>query len=137
MSNSWWEDWGAAIFWIIVIVLGGFWLLGDDNESESYNSGASYQSASDYSGSSNTHYDSNYEYNYRTGYSGDYGYNYDVEGYGDTGYVYGEIDTSGKYGEGYIYNEEGDEVWIETEWTDYGVLEAYDEDGNWYELETY
>lgn len=81
------------------------------------------------------HYDDSYKYNYRTGNSGSYNYNYDVEGYGDTGYAYGNVDMSGKYGEGYIYNEDGDEVWVEAEWTDYGVLEAYDEDGNWYELE--
>lgn len=81
------------------------------------------------------HYDDSYKYNYRTGNSGSYNYNYDVEGYGDTGYAYGNVDMSGKYGEGYIYNEDGDEVWVEAEWTDYGVLEAYDEDGNYYELE--
>lgn len=83
------------------------------------------------------HYDDSYEYNYRTGYSGSYYYNYDVEGYGYTGYVYGYVDTSEKYGEGYLYDEYGDEFWVETEWTGYGTLEAYDEYGNWYELETY
>lgn len=131
------ESWGATIFWGIVIVLGGFWLFGSEDETEPYTSESTYQSASYYSGATNVHYDDDYQYNYRTGYSGDYGYNYDVEGYGDTGYVYGNVDTSGQYGEGYLYNEDGEEVWVETEWTDYGVLEAYDEDGNWYELETY
>ena len=78
-----------------------------------------------------------FEYNYRAGYSGSYNYNYDVEGYGADGYVHGNIDTSGKYGEGYVYDEYGNELWIETEWIDYGLMEAYDEYGNWYELEVY
>lgn len=82
------------------------------------------------------HYDSSYQYNYRTGYSGGYGYNYDVEGYSDSGdYFYGEIDTQDKYGEGYIYDEDGNEVYVETEWTGYGELEATDEYGNTYEFE--
>ena len=85
--------------------------------------------------SDNYYEDSNYKYNYRTGYSGDYSYSYSVDGEGDSGYVYGDIDTNGKYGEGYIYNEDGEEVYVETEWTDYGVMEATDEDGNTYELE--
>lgn len=127
------DDWGGFIFWAIVLVVGGFWWFGGEDESEN----ATYQSSSYYSEPINAHYDDSYQYNYRTGYSGNYGYNYDVEGYGDTGYVYGSVDTSGRYGEGYLYNEEGEEVWVETEWTDYGVLEAYDENGNWYELETY
>lgn len=84
---------------------------------------------------SNIHYDDDYKYEYRTGYSGNYNYNYDVEGYGDNGYAYGNIDTSGKYGEGYIYDEDGNEIYVETEWTDYGVMEATDEEGNTYELE--
>ncbi|OGY34230.1 MAG: hypothetical protein A3D99_04195 [Candidatus Andersenbacteria bacterium RIFCSPHIGHO2_12_FULL_45_11] len=81
--------------------------------------------------------DDDYEYNYRTGYSGDYSYNYSAEGYGnDSGeYVYGDVDTEGKYGEGYLYDEDGNEIYVETEWVDYGVLEATDEYGNTYELE--
>lgn len=82
------------------------------------------------------HVDDSYDYNYRTGYSGNYEYSYDIDGYGDNGYVYGDVETSGKYGEGYVYDEDGNEIWVETEWTGYGVLEAYDEDGNYYELET-
>lgn len=78
---------------------------------------------------------SGYKYNSRTGYSGNYGYNYDVSGSGDNGYTYGNIDTSGKYGEGYIYDEEGNEIYVETEWVDNGVMEATDEYGNTYELE--
>ena len=82
------------------------------------------------------HYESGYKYNYRTGYSGNYGYNYDVEGYSDSGdYFYGEIDTEGKYGEGYIYDDYGNEIYVETEWVGNGELEAYDEYGNYYEFE--
>jgi hypothetical protein len=84
---------------------------------------------------SNYHTDSDYKYNYRTGYSGNYDYNYDVSGSGDNGYTYGNIDTSGQYGEGYIYDEDGNEIYVETEWVDNGVMEATDEDGNTYELE--
>lgn len=82
------------------------------------------------------HYDSDYKYNYRSGYSGSYEYNYDVEGYSDSGdYFYGEVDTQDKYGEGYIYDEDGNEIYVETEWTGYGELEATDEYGNTYEFE--
>lgn len=78
-----------------------------------------------------------YKYNSRSGYSGDYEYNYDIEGYGgpDGDYYYGDIDISEDGGEGYIYDEDGNEVWIEGEWDGYGEIEAYDEEGNYYELE--
>jgi len=85
---------------------------------------------------SDKYYDSNYKYNYRTGGSGRYNYNYDVSGYSDYGdYVYGEIDIEGKYGEGYVYDEYGDEIYVDVEWSGYGTLEGYDEDGNYYEFE--
>lgn len=96
---------------------------------------STYSYTPTYSYPSTVHYDDSYKYNYRTGYSGNYDYNYDVSGYGDNGYIYGNIDTSGKYGEGYVYDEDGNEVYVETEWIDYGVLEATDEYGNTYELE--
>lgn len=129
----------ALVAWIIIIGL--IWGISvlfsgeDDYSSNNYEYSPSYTDL-DYR-SPTRYYDDSYEYNYRSGYSGRYEYNYDVEGYGDDGYVYGTVDTSGKYGEGYIYDEYGNELWVETEWTDYGVLEAYDENGNWYELETY
>lgn len=82
------------------------------------------------------HTNSEYKYEYRTGQSGNYTYNYDIEGYSyDGDYVYGNIDITDKYGDGYIYDEWGNEKYIEVEWVDYGVLEGYDEDGNYYELE--
>lgn len=62
-------------------------------------------------------------------------YNYDVEGYGDDGYVHGNLDTDEKEVEGYIVKENGEEVYFEGEFTDYGEIEGYDEDGNYYELE--
>ena len=74
-----------------------------------------------------------YKYNYKYGSNQ---YNYDVEGYGDDGYVSGNVDTNGKDVEGYITTDEGDEVHFEGEFTDYGKIEGYDEDGNYYELET-
>ncbi len=85
-----------------------------------------------------TYQDNDYKYNYRTGSSGGYGYNYDVEGYSDSGdYFYGNVDTQDKYGDGYIYDEEGNEVYVQTEWVDYGVMEAYDDYGNSYEFEVH
>lgn len=123
----------------LLIVFGLIWgvtalFSGGDNYNGEYHQ-ESYQNVDHES--SDRHYDNSYEYNYRSGYSGSYEYSYDVEGYGEGGYVYGTVDTSGKYGEGYVYDEDGNELWVETEWTNYGVLEAYDEEGNWYELETY
>lgn len=90
-----------------------------------------------YQAPSNYNSGSGYKYNSRSGYSGDYEYNYDIEGYGgeDGGYYYGDIDISQDGGEGYIYDEDGNEVWIEGEWDGYGEIEAYDENGNYYELE--
>ncbi len=125
---------------IVIVVL--FWganslFFEKDNSNREYLEPTSYINLESKDILPEKHYDSEYKYNYRSGYTGSYGYNYDVEGYGDDGYVYGVIDTNGKYGDGYIYDEYGNELWIETEWVDYGVLEAYDEYGNWYELEVY
>lgn len=77
----------------------------------------------------------NYKYEYRTGTSGDYEYNYDIEGVDSEGNsVTGNINTSGKYGSGYIEDASGNEVEVETEWKDYGIMEATDENGNVYEM---
>lgn len=63
-------------------------------------------------------------------------YNYAVSGYNSSGdYVYGEIEVDQSGGNGYIYNDEGDEVNIDVDWTGYGTLEGYDYEGNYYELE--
>lgn len=62
---------------------------------------------------------------------------YDVEGYGDSGYAYGEIESSSgsKDVEGYLYLEDGTEVYFDGEWSGNGEIEGYDEEGNYYELE--
>lgn len=136
---------GNALVGLLVVIalVWGFSLFSGDTEREAGLNPTDYRlpAASSFTLSPNLtaprHYDDDYRYNYRTGSSGSYEYNYDVEGYGDSGYVYGNVDTRDKYGEGYIYDEEGNGLWIETEWVDYGILEAYDEYGNWYELEVY
>ena len=61
---------------------------------------------------------------------------YDVEGYGDAGYAYGEIEShSGGDVDGYLYLEDGTEVYFEGEWSGHGEVEGYDDEGNYYELE--
>lgn len=77
-----------------------------------------------------------YLYNYRYGADSPYGYNYDVIGTDENGNeVIGNIDTQGKYGSGVIVDSNGEEVEIDTEWIDNGVMEAQDANGNMYELE--
>lgn len=65
-------------------------------------------------------------------------YEYDVSGYGDSGYVSGEIEANrgSRDVEGYLYTEDGSEVYFKGEWTGYGEIEGYDENGNYYEIET-
>jgi len=66
-------------------------------------------------------------------------YEYEVEGYSDNGgYVYGEIEANRDEQdvEGYIYDEEGNAVYFEGEWTGYGEVEGYDDNGNYVVLET-
>lgn len=66
-------------------------------------------------------------------------YEYEVEGYSDDGsYVYGEIEANQdeQEVEGYIYDEEGNVVYFEGEWTGYGEIDGYDENGNYVVLET-
>ena len=66
-------------------------------------------------------------------------YEYEVEGYRDDGgYVYGEIEANRgeQEVEGYIYDEAGNEVYFEGEWTGYGEVEGYDDNGNYIVLET-
>jgi len=69
-------------------------------------------------------------------YSGSSSYNYDVSGYGDTGYTYGGVDAD-SYGDvdGYLYLEDGSEVYFDGEFTSKGEIEGYDENGNYYYLE--
>ena len=149
--KSWFKRHPALTFWLVIFAIYLFAIATDEGgagsqkvNTNNYLPSRTYippppspptYEAPTYYQNPTTHYDSDYKYEYRTGYSGNYGYNYDVSGYGDTGFTYGNIDTSGKYGEGYLYDEDGNEVYVETEWTDYGVMEAYDENGNYYELE--
>lgn len=85
--------------------------------------------------SNDYHVDPDYKYEYRTGSSGNYEYNYDVNGYDEYGNpIEGTIDVSNGEGSGYIYDEEGNEKTIDVEFTGYGELEGYDEDGNYYDL---
>ena len=62
------------------------------------------------------------------------GCNYDISGYGDAGYVTGNIDASSgnKSVSGYLYLENGEEVYFDGEFTGNGVVEGYDENGNYY-----
>lgn len=82
------------------------------------------------------HTDSDYKYEYRTGTTGNYEYNYDVTGEdADGNEISGNVDMNGKYGSGYITDDNGNEKEVEVEWVDYGRMEATDEDGNTYEME--
>ena len=65
-------------------------------------------------------------------------YNYSVSGYNeDTGkYVEGDVDTSGRDVSGYVVDENGKEKYFEGEFVSKGVIEGYDEDGNYVTLET-
>jgi len=77
-----------------------------------------------------------YNYNTNVYYGSGYkSYDYSVSGDGDGGYVEGEVTVDKYGGDGYIYDDEGNEKWIEVDWTGYGTLEGYDEDGNYYELD--
>ena len=70
------------------------------------------------------------KYNYK---NGSY-YNYDISGHDEDGnYVSGNVDID-EYGEGYIEDDFGNEKYIEVKWVGYGVMEGYDEDGIYYEL---
>lgn len=115
----------------------------NENHEEYSNDSFESNNANDYNINSGTvesddtyHTDPNYKYEYRTGNSGEYEYNYDISGLDQDGNtVYGNIDIEGKYGSGYIQDENGEEKYLDVEWVDYGVLEGTDEDGNSYELE--
>ena len=64
-------------------------------------------------------------------------YEYDVSGQSDNGYIYGEIEAErgSRNVEGYLYDENGNEVYFEGEWSGKGEIEGYDENGNYIELD--
>ncbi|PIQ16752.1 MAG: hypothetical protein COW67_01190, partial [Flavobacteriales bacterium CG18_big_fil_WC_8_21_14_2_50_32_9] len=79
--------------------------------------------------------ESTYKYEYRTQNSSGYEYNYDVSGSDSEGnYVYGNITIVDNQGSGYIYDENDNEIYIDVKWIDYGVLQAFDENGEVYDL---
>ncbi|MCO6462726.1 MAG: hypothetical protein J5I52_01120 [Saprospiraceae bacterium] len=121
------------IFTLLFFALSSCYQNKKQDTYESYGS----SNSNDYIQSDNNyHTDPNFEYEYRTGNSGNYEYNYDISGWDENGNsVYGNIDIQGKYGSGYILDEDGNEKYIDVEWVDYGVLEGTDEDGNSYEFE--
>lgn len=84
----------------------------------------------DYNAENDYEINAEYKYNYK---DGEY-YNYDISGYDEDGnYVSGNVDID-EYWDGYIEDEYGNEKYIEVEWVDWGVMEGYDEDGVYYEL---
>jgi hypothetical protein len=88
------------------------------------------------SSDSSFHKDANYKYEYRTGNSGNYSYNYDVLGIDEDGNaVGGNAEMNGKYGEGTITNDDGDELSADFEWIGSGQLEATDENGKTYDFQ--
>ncbi|WP_051931262.1 hypothetical protein [Gillisia sp. Hel_I_29] len=62
-------------------------------------------------------------------------YSYEVEGY-DENYndFYGSVETSGKFGNGYLIDVYGNEIVIETEWINKGEMIGTDENGNEFQL---
>lgn len=68
-----------------------------------------------------------------------FGYNYDYSsGYGEDGLTYdGNIDATrgSKYVDGYVTDEYGRESYFEGEFTGYGTIEGYTEDGVYIEFD--
>mgnify|MGYP003688264001 FL=1 len=65
-------------------------------------------------------------------------YNYNVSGYGSNGeYVSGNVDSNAdsNFVNGYITLEDGNIVSFSGEWIGKGLIEGYDENGDYYELE--
>ena len=64
-------------------------------------------------------------------------YNYNVSGYGSNGeYVYGNVDSNAdsNFVNGHITLEDGNVVSFSGKWVGNGLLEGYDENGNFYNL---
>lgn len=81
------------------------------------------------------HTDKKHKYQYRTGNPGAYEYNYNLKGIdvkGDS--VFGNINTSGKFGAGILIYNTIDEIEVKTEWVGHGKLKAIDNKGNVFQL---
>lgn len=82
------------------------------------------------------HKDSIKEYEYRTGKSGNFKYNYNVFGVdGEGNEIFGNITVHGKYGNGIIFNKNGNKINVNVEWIDHGKLLGIDSDSIQYQLE--
>lgn len=62
-------------------------------------------------------------------------YEYEVEGTDEFGnFIEGYVETSGKYGDGYILSDSGNEIKIDVEWIGSGEMTGTDENNNEYDL---
>jgi antitoxin component YwqK of YwqJK toxin-antitoxin module len=62
-------------------------------------------------------------------------YSYSVSGYGNNNSVNGTVDVNRNGGSATVYDEEGNEIELDVEWSGKGKLEGYDQNGNYYDLE--
>jgi hypothetical protein len=124
---------------IVVSIIIGTCKKQDEKETsiETNNDSITFEKGVSEIDSSTFHKDTAYEYEYRIGKSSDYQYNYDVSGEDENGNeITGNVTVDGKYGNGILTNFDGEELEVEVEWIDYGVLKATDINGNEYELKT-
>lgn len=90
----------------------------------------------DKSEDSTFHQNSKFKYEHRTGTTDNYTYNYDVSGTDENGNsVSGNIDMEGKYGNGRLTDDDGNEIEVELEWVGSGELTATDDEGKTYDLQ--
>ena len=63
-------------------------------------------------------------------------YDYNVSGYKDDGsYIYGDVNVTSSGGDGYVYKDNGESVYVTVDWVGKGMLEGYDDNGEYYEFE--
>lgn len=60
---------------------------------------------------------------------------YSVRGFDENGFVYGEVSVDDIHGYGYIFDEDGNPIYINVRWSGNDTFDGYDEDGNYYDLE--
>lgn len=74
------------------------------------------------------------QYKYELKYGTDR-YNYDVYGHNYDGIdVVGNVDTNGKFVSGVLFDDDGDEIYFEGEWTGHGEIAGFGDDGEFYDL---